>query len=67
MYANYLLNGCIEKQFNAFYTGFHMVIDESPLEALFSPEEVELLVCGSKDWDIHALVCILLSNFYVIN
>ncbi|KOB73457.1 Ubiquitin-protein ligase E3A [Operophtera brumata] len=28
--------------------GFLMVTDESPLAALFRPEEVEMLVCGSK-------------------
>lgn len=25
-----------------------MVVDESPLELLFRPEEIELLICGSK-------------------
>ena len=35
-----------------------MVTDESPLEALFTPEEVEELVCGSDDWDINAMVSI---------
>lgn len=48
MYADFLLNKSVEKQFRAFYKGFQMVTDESPLELLFRPEEVELLICGSK-------------------
>lgn len=47
MYADFLLNKSVEKQFRAFYKGFQMVTDESPLELLFRPEEVELLICGS--------------------
>lgn len=38
----------MEKQFKAFKRGFQMVTDESPLHLLFRPEEVEVLVCGSK-------------------
>lgn len=48
MYADFLLNKSVDKQFRAFYKGFQMVTDESPLELLFRPEEVELLICGSK-------------------
>lgn len=48
LYADFLLNKSVEKQFRAFYRGFQMVTDESPLELLFRPEEIELLVCGSK-------------------
>lgn len=48
LYANFLLNKSVEKQFHAFYKGFQMVVDESPLELLFRPEEIELLICGSK-------------------
>lgn len=48
MYADYLLNTSIDKKFRAFRRGFQMVTDESPLHLLFRPEEVELLVCGSK-------------------
>ncbi|XP_067949124.1 ubiquitin-protein ligase E3A-like [Watersipora subatra] len=55
MYVDYLLNQMVEKQFNAFYKGFHMVTDESPMESLFTPEEVEELVCGSDDWDLQAM------------
>lgn len=48
MYADFLLNESVETQFKAFRRGFLMVTDESPLAALFRPEEVEMLVCGSK-------------------
>ncbi|XP_017772086.1 PREDICTED: ubiquitin-protein ligase E3A isoform X2 [Nicrophorus vespilloides] len=51
LYADFLLNKSVEKQFKAFYKGFQMVVDESPLEMLFRPEEVELLICGSKNFD----------------
>lgn len=48
LYADFLLNKSVEKQFRAFRRGFHMVTDESPLHLLFRPEEIEQLVCGSK-------------------
>lgn len=48
MYADFLLNTSVERQFRAFRRGFQMVTDESPLNLLFRPEEVEQLVCGSK-------------------
>lgn len=47
-YADYLLNSSVDKKFRAFCRGFQMVTDESPLPLLFRPEEVELLVCGSR-------------------
>ncbi|CAG9859046.1 unnamed protein product [Phyllotreta striolata] len=55
MYADFLLNKSVEKQFSAFYRGFQMVVDESPLELLFRPEEIELLICGSKNFDFDEL------------
>nr|CAH7726842.1 unnamed protein product [Callosobruchus chinensis] len=55
LYANFLLNKSVEKQFHAFYKGFQMVVDESPLELLFRPEEIELLICGSKNFDFDEL------------
>lgn len=48
LYADYLLNTSVEKQFYAFRQGFKMVTEESPLHLLFRPEEIEILVCGSK-------------------
>lgn len=55
LYADFLLNQNIEKQFMAFKRGFQMVTDESPLHLLFRPEEVELIVCGSKEFDFNEL------------
>ncbi|XP_075235231.1 ubiquitin protein ligase E3A isoform X1 [Lycorma delicatula] len=55
LYANFLLNSSVEKQFWAFRRGFQMVTDESPLHRLFRPEEVEQLVCGSKKFDLKEL------------
>ncbi|KAK9871311.1 hypothetical protein WA026_011579 [Henosepilachna vigintioctopunctata] len=55
LYADFLLNKSVEKQFRAFYKGFQMVVDESPLELLFRPEEIELLICGSKNFDFDEL------------
>uniref|UniRef100_A0A0B6ZJY5 HECT-type E3 ubiquitin transferase n=1 Tax=Arion vulgaris TaxID=1028688 RepID=A0A0B6ZJY5_9EUPU len=55
LYADYLLNKSIEQQFRAFKRGFLMVTSESPLKQLFRPEEIEVLVCGSKILDFHAL------------
>ncbi|XP_043927749.1 ubiquitin-protein ligase E3A [Protopterus annectens] len=55
MYADYILNKSVEKQFKAFRRGFHMVTNESPLKYLFRPEEIELLICGSRNLDFQAL------------
>jgi ubiquitin-protein ligase E3 A len=55
LYADFLLNKSVEKQFRAFYKGFQMVVDESPLELLFRPEEIEVLICGSKNFDFDEL------------
>ncbi|XP_038055460.1 ubiquitin-protein ligase E3A-like [Patiria miniata] len=54
-YVDYSLNTLPEKQFRAFKRGFDMVTDESPLKIWFRPEEVELLVCGSRHFDFDAL------------
>ncbi|KAJ8399606.1 hypothetical protein AAFF_G00410170 [Aldrovandia affinis] len=54
-YAEYMLNKSVEKQFKAFRRGFHMVTSESPLKYLFRPEEIELLICGSRNLDFQAL------------
>uniref|UniRef100_A0AAG5DUH1 Ubiquitin-protein ligase E3A n=1 Tax=Anopheles atroparvus TaxID=41427 RepID=A0AAG5DUH1_ANOAO len=55
LYCDFLLNKSVEKQFNAFQRGFQMVTDESPLHLLFRPEEIELIVCGSKEFDFNEL------------
>ncbi|KAK7880840.1 hypothetical protein WMY93_032520 [Mugilogobius chulae] len=55
MYADYILNKSVESQFKAFKKGFLMVTSESPLKYLYRPEEVELLICGSRKLDFEAL------------
>ncbi|XP_041647058.1 ubiquitin-protein ligase E3A isoform X2 [Cheilinus undulatus] len=55
LYAEYMLNKSVETQFKAFKKGFLMVTNESPLKYLFRPEEVELLICGSRKLDFEAL------------
>ncbi|XP_029356610.1 ubiquitin-protein ligase E3A isoform X1 [Echeneis naucrates] len=55
LYAEYILNNSVERQFRAFKKGFLMVTNESPLKYLFRPEEVELLICGSRKLDFEAL------------
>uniref|UniRef100_A0A673CRI6 Ubiquitin-protein ligase E3A n=2 Tax=Sphaeramia orbicularis TaxID=375764 RepID=A0A673CRI6_9TELE len=55
LYADYILNKSVERQFKAFKKGFLMVTNESPLKYLFRPEEVELLICGSRKLDFEAL------------
>uniref|UniRef100_UPI00398E40C3 ubiquitin-protein ligase E3A-like isoform X2 n=1 Tax=Pristiophorus japonicus TaxID=55135 RepID=UPI00398E40C3 len=55
LYTSYILNQSVEKQFRAFNRGFHMVTNESPLKYLFRPEEIEQLICGSRNLDFHAL------------
>ncbi|XP_042898021.1 ubiquitin-protein ligase E3A [Parasteatoda tepidariorum] len=55
LYSDFLLNKSIAKQFQAFKKGFQMVTEDSPLRILFRPEEIELLVCGNKNFDFNAL------------
>ncbi|KAG7164827.1 ubiquitin-protein ligase E3A-like isoform X1 [Homarus americanus] len=56
LYADFLLNKMVERQFRAFRRGFNMVTDDSPLANLFRPEELELLVCGSQHYDFMELM-----------
>ena len=55
LYADFLLNEAVGRQFSAFRRGFAMVTDESPLALLFRPEEIEQLVCGSRHFDFEEL------------
>lgn len=38
----------VEKQFLAFQRGFDLVTSESPLNMLFTPTELEKLICGEQ-------------------
>lgn len=54
LYVKYMLTSSVERQFGAFYRGFHKVCGGATIE-LFRPEELEQLVCGSKELDFEAL------------
>lgn len=54
-YADFLLNTCVAKQFLAFQKGFCLVTAESPLAMLFTPSELEMLICGEKEFDFNEL------------
>ncbi|CCH41378.1 E3 ubiquitin-protein ligase [Wickerhamomyces ciferrii] len=47
-WVNFYLNDSIESQFKNFQNGFHNVIGGNSL-SLFSPKEIELLICGNND------------------
>lgn len=48
LYTDFLLNKHIECQFREFKLGFDMVTNDSSLTFWFTPEELDLLVCGSR-------------------
>ncbi len=48
------MNVCIAKQFNAFKRGFDLVVN-GPSFSIFTPEELELLVCGEPTLDFEEL------------
>lgn len=54
-YSDFLLNKSVCKQFLAFQRGFQLVTAESPLHMLFNPVELEILICGEKEFDFNQL------------
>ena len=52
LYADFILNKGIEEAFTAFKRGFVKITFNSPLAKWYSPEELEILLCGSNvmDW-----------------
>ncbi|CAG8450723.1 5254_t:CDS:10 [Paraglomus occultum] len=54
LFVDFWLNKSIKRQFNAFKEGFDLVCGGSAIQ-LFRPEEVEQLMCGSRDLDFEAL------------
>jgi len=54
-YADFLLNKSVSAQFLAFQRGFSLVTAESPLGMLFNPAELEILICGEKEFDFNEL------------
>jgi hypothetical protein len=54
-YVRYLLEDSVQKQFWAFQTGFRMVCSDSEIMTMFSPEELEQVVCGDPKLDFDEL------------
>ncbi len=54
LYVDYFLNKSVEKQFAAFKRGFDLVVN-GPAFDIFSPEELELLICGEPELDFGEL------------
>lgn len=52
LYADFILNKGIDEAFKAFRRGFVKITFNSPLAKWYSPEELEILLCGSNvmDW-----------------
>ncbi|MPC15659.1 Ubiquitin-protein ligase E3A [Portunus trituberculatus] len=63
LYADFLLNKMVERQFRAFRRGFNMVTDDSPLVNLFRPEELELLICGSQVGGVLKVVVVVVTHY----
>lgn len=55
LYADWLLNESIAEQFSAFRHGFELVVVKSPLKYMFRPEELEILISGSQEYDFAQL------------
>mmetsp|Transcript_26126 Transcript_26126/g.46463 ORF Transcript_26126/g.46463 Transcript_26126/m.46463 type:complete len:678 (-) Transcript_26126:5686-7719(-) len=54
LYVDWLLNLGIEPQFKAFHRGFWKVCGGQVMQ-LFSPEELELMVCGNPKLDFYEM------------
>jgi len=54
-YCDYIFNTSVERQFNAFRKGFDQCIKDTLFRQLFRYDELELLICGSKELDFRAL------------
>ncbi|KJE95518.1 ubiquitin ligase E3A isoform 1 [Capsaspora owczarzaki ATCC 30864] len=54
LYTDWLLNTSIAASFNEFKRGFDMVTADTAI-TLFSPEELEILICGEPNFDFHSL------------
>ncbi|CDH49286.1 ubiquitin-protein ligase e3a [Lichtheimia corymbifera JMRC:FSU:9682] len=54
LYAKFILNESIQKEFDAFREGFELLCHDNAIN-IFRPEEIEQLICGSSDLDFEAL------------
>jgi len=50
LYVNYVMNQCVQKQFEAFKQGFQRVCGSTILQ-LFHPQELQAMVTGNEDYD----------------
>ncbi|KAG0334524.1 hypothetical protein BG000_008250 [Podila horticola] len=53
-YVNHYVNKHVEREFRAFQKGFEKICGGEALK-LLRPEELELLLCGNNDLDMHEL------------
>lgn len=65
VYIDYYLNKSVEKQFEAFCTGFHRVCGGKVME-FFHPEELMQMVVGCQDYDFRELekVAVYKGEYY---
>ena len=54
MFIDFLFNEQCDEQFKAFKRGFYKVVSEDLID-LFTPEELELLICGTHHLDFKDL------------
>ena len=50
LYVNWFFNESIREYYNAFEKGFYIVFDKE-LSKILSPEELELIICGTRNLD----------------
>jgi ubiquitin-protein ligase E3 A len=56
LYVDHILNKSVSKQYDAFHKGFHLVCGGEMMKTLmFRWQELQLLVCGSEEFDFEAL------------
>ena len=64
--TDYRMTKNIKKQLTEFLKGFFEVVPRHLIQ-IFSPEELELLICGTSDVDIMDLkVCIIFLMFFIL-
>ena len=54
LYVNWFFNESIKNNYNSFEKGFYMIFDKK-LSKILSPEELELIICGSQNLDFNEL------------
>jgi ubiquitin-protein ligase E3 A len=55
LYIEHLFHIQCEKQIDSFKRGFYKLFDKPMLKLLYTPEELEQFVCGSKDLNFKLL------------